>query len=106
MTLFEALSGGAFDGLNWLHSGEFDQNFSKKSNARGFARGGRGMGGFGIDRYIIAASLQSDANRVRSIPRHATLQPQEKKSAKTDRIPFVHSSRLNSCVANVTQYER
>ena len=34
------------------HSGEFDQNFSKKSNARGFARGGGGMGGFGIDRYI------------------------------------------------------
>ena len=40
LTLFEALSGGAFDGLNWLHSGEFDQNFSKKSNALGFARGG------------------------------------------------------------------
>ena len=52
MTLFEALTGGAFDRLNWQHSGEFDQNFSKKSNARGFARGG-GMGGFGIDRYII-----------------------------------------------------
>ena len=51
MTLFEALTGGAFDRLNWQHSGEFDQNFSKKSNARGFARGG-GMGGFGIDRYI------------------------------------------------------
>ena len=52
MTLFEALTGGAFDRLNWQHSGEFDQNFSKKSNARGFALGGaRGMGGFGIDRY-------------------------------------------------------
>ena len=51
LTLFEALTGGAFDRLNWRHSGEFDQNFSKKSNARGFARGG-GMGGFGIDRYI------------------------------------------------------
>ena len=51
MTVFEALTGGAFDRLNWEHSGEFDQNFSKKSNARGFARGG-GMGGFGIDRYI------------------------------------------------------
>ena len=49
-TLFEALTGGAFDRLNWQHSGEFDQNFSKKSNDRGFARGG--MGGFGIDRYI------------------------------------------------------
>ena len=41
MTLFEALTGGAFDRLNWQpgqHSGEFDQNFSKKSNARGFSR--------------------------------------------------------------------
>ena len=52
LTLFEALTGGAFDRLNWQHSGEFDQNFPKKSNARGFARGGGGMGGFGIDRYI------------------------------------------------------
>ena len=52
LTLFEALTGGAFDRLNWRHSGEFDQNFSKKSNAPGFARGGGGMGGFGIDRYI------------------------------------------------------
>ena len=42
MTLFEALTGGAFDRLNWQHSGEFDQNFSKKSNAWGFARGGHG----------------------------------------------------------------
>ena len=40
LTLFEALTGGAFDRLNWQHSGEFDQNFSKKSNAPGFARGG------------------------------------------------------------------
>ena len=40
LTLFEALTGGAFDRLNWQHSGELDQNFSKKSNAPGFARGG------------------------------------------------------------------
>ena len=40
LTLFEALTGGAFDRLNWQHSGEFDQHFSKKSNARGFAPGG------------------------------------------------------------------
>ena len=40
MTLFEAQTGGAFDRLNWQHSGEFDQNFSQKSNAPGFARGG------------------------------------------------------------------
>ena len=56
LTLFEALTGGAFDRLNWQHSGEFDQNFSKNSNAPGFARGG--MGGFGIDRYIILKVLK------------------------------------------------
>ena len=42
LTLFEAPTGGAFDRLNWQHSGEFDQNFSKKSNAPGFAWGGGG----------------------------------------------------------------
>jgi len=52
LTHFKALTGGAFDRLNWQHSGEFDQNFSKKSNARGFARGEGGMGGFEIDRYF------------------------------------------------------
>ena len=47
LTLFEALMGGAFDRQNWQHSGEFDQNFSKKSNAPGFARrGGWGNGQF------------------------------------------------------------
>ena len=40
----EALTGGAFDRLNWQHSGEFDQNFSKKSNAQVFARRGGGGG--------------------------------------------------------------
>ena len=40
MTLFETLMGGAFDRLTWQHSGEFHQNFSKKSNATGFARRG------------------------------------------------------------------
>ena len=39
LTLFEALTGGAFGRLNWQHSGEFDLNFSKKSNAPGFAWG-------------------------------------------------------------------
>ena len=43
--------GGAFDRLNWQHSGEYDHNFSQKSNAPGFARGG-GIGGIGNDRYI------------------------------------------------------
>ena len=40
LTLFEAQTGGAFDCLNWQHSGKFDQKFSKKSNAPAFARGG------------------------------------------------------------------
>ena len=52
LTLFEALTGGAFERQNWQHSGKFDQNFSKKPEARGLPRGGGGMGGFGIDQYI------------------------------------------------------
>ena len=44
LTLFEALTGGAFDRLNCKHSGEFDQNFSKKSNALGLPVGGGGGG--------------------------------------------------------------
>ena len=39
LTPFEALAGGSFDHLNCQHTKEFDQNFSKKSNAR------RGRGG-------------------------------------------------------------
>jgi len=39
LTLFKALTGRAIDLLSWQHSGEFDQNFSKTSNAPGFARG-------------------------------------------------------------------
>ena len=46
LTLFEALTGGAFGRLNWQHSREFYQNFSKKTNARGFARRGGGHGRF------------------------------------------------------------
>ena len=42
MTLFEALTAGAFDRLNWQQSGEFDQIFLKKSNAPGFTPGGGG----------------------------------------------------------------
>ena len=44
LTLFEALTGWAFDRLNWQQCGEFDQNFSKKSNVSGFAPGGGGGG--------------------------------------------------------------
>ena len=36
LTLVEALAGGAFDHLDCHHTQEFDQNFSKKSNAWGW----------------------------------------------------------------------
>ena len=35
--------GGEFDNLNCQHMGEFNQKFSKKSNAWGFAGGEGGM---------------------------------------------------------------
>ena len=44
LTLFVVLKGGAFDRLNWQHSGEFDQNFSKNSMPRDLR--GRGDGWF------------------------------------------------------------
>lgn len=45
----------AFDRLNRQHSGEFDQNFSRKVKCPGVCarEGGGAMGGFGIDWYII-----------------------------------------------------
>ena len=45
---------GAFEQLFGLGSGEFKQKFSKNSNARGVARGGRGrMFKLRFDWYII-----------------------------------------------------
>jgi len=35
LTLFKALTGGAFDRLKWQHSGEYDQKFSKSQMPRG-----------------------------------------------------------------------
>ena len=49
MTLFEALTGGAFDRLNWQYSGEFDQVKCPRVCPGG------DMGGFGIDRYITSS---------------------------------------------------
>ena len=77
LTLFEALTGGAFDLLHWQHSREFDQNSLKKSNAWGFARGGGGgMGGFGNDRYIRATKatfqlLQGTTSTLSFLPGHS-----------------------------------
>ena len=45
---FSAPTSGAFDLEIGPYRGEFDQAFLKKSNARGFARGG---GGGGDDRF-------------------------------------------------------
>ena len=50
LTLFEALTGGAFDRLNWQHSENLTKIFQKSQMPGGLPGGG--MGGFGIDRYI------------------------------------------------------
>ena len=65
LTLFEALMGGAFDRLNWQHSGEFDQNFSQKSNARGFAREGGGGEAWAVLELtgIILTSTYTNINK-------------------------------------------
>ena len=61
LTLFEALTGGAFDRQIWQHSGEFDQNFSKKSNAPGFAGGGGAWAVLELTRTLIFRSHLSVA---------------------------------------------
>lgn len=44
LTLSEGLASGAFDRLNCQHTGESDQNFSKKPHGRGLpGRGGHGQ---------------------------------------------------------------
>ena len=50
LTLFEALTGGAFDRQNGNTAGNLTKIFQKSQMPRGLPRGG--MGGFGIDRYI------------------------------------------------------
>ena len=50
-TRFEALAGGAINNLNCQHTREFDQKFSKQSNARWSPRGG-GHGRFLMFHYI------------------------------------------------------
>ena len=42
LTLFEALTGEAFDRLNWRHNGELDQKFSKSQMPRGLHGAGGG----------------------------------------------------------------
>ena len=50
-TRFEELAGGAFNNLNCQHTREFDQKFSKQSNAQGSPRRG-GHGRFLMFHYI------------------------------------------------------
>jgi len=56
-----------------------------------FDRRGRELIQYLTKRGYSRTSLERDANRVRSIPSHTTLQSQEQKSAKTDQTPFVTS---------------
>ena len=51
LTNFEALTGGAFDRLTGNIAGNLTKIFPKSQMPRGLP--GEGMGGFGIDRYII-----------------------------------------------------
>ena len=53
LTLFEALTGGAFDRQNGNIAGNLTKIFQKSQMPRGLPRGGGVMGGFGIDRYLI-----------------------------------------------------
>ena len=50
LTLFEALTGGAFDRLTGNIAGNLTKIFQKSQMPRGLPGGG--VGGFGIDRYI------------------------------------------------------
>ena len=58
MTLFEALTGGTFHRLTGNIAGNLTKIFQKSEMPGGFARGGEGMGGFGIDRYIISVKIR------------------------------------------------
>ena len=53
LTLFEAVTGGAFDCQNGNIAGNLTKIFQKSQMPRGLPGGG-GKGDFGIDRYIIS----------------------------------------------------
>ena len=60
LTLFEA-PGGAFDRGNDNIAGNLTKIFLKSQMPRGLPGGG--MGGFGIDRYIIVENVNLASNR-------------------------------------------
>ena len=104
LTLFEALTGGAFYLLNWQHNGAFDQNFSKKSNAPGFARGvgWGGMGGFGIDRYKICPVLAEAEIAIDSVGHSSALWDEYDLRLSTGRLlsSFQAVKRVKSLVVS------
>ena len=59
LTLFKALTGGAFDRQNCNIAGNLTKIFQKSQMPRGLPGG---MGGFGIDRYIRAALHEPGLN--------------------------------------------
>ena len=56
LTHFEALTGGAFKRQNGNIAGNLTKIFQNSQMPRGLPGGG-GMGGFGIDRYIICEDV-------------------------------------------------
>ena len=64
MTLFEALTGGAFDRLNWNIAGNLTKIFQKSQMPGGLPGGG--MGGFGIDRYITRRKAPRISEKITS----------------------------------------
>ena len=64
LTFFEFLTGGAFDRLTGNIAGNLTKNFQKSQMPRGLPGGG--MGGFGIDRYIIQNCNHPSANTCQS----------------------------------------
>ena len=65
LTLFEAQTGGAFDRLTVNIAGNLTKIFQKSQMPGGLP--GRGMGGFGIDRYIIQTVLEDKDDGVPTI---------------------------------------
>ena len=72
LTLFEALTGGAFDRQNGNIAGNLTKIFQKSQMPRSLPGGG-GMGGFGIDRYIrnvckISLTASFEVNHLELVP--------------------------------------
>ena len=63
LTLFEALTGGAFDRLTGNIAGNLTKNFQKSQMPGGLPGGGGGMGGFGIDRYFTEMLVVYQLNK-------------------------------------------